>query len=446
MFNPFKRNKNLSPLQLPEVIIHIGSPKTGSSAIQKYLLENRTSLLKLGIYYPKHGLDENGISGGHSNIGRKLIENDIESAQDLFNQYVEQAKRKNCTLLLSAESYYVRAKEFKDIASQTDYKIISFFRDPLESIYSNYNQGIKRNYSTTRLETLCKNLAQKPAEFYSGKVLEKWIDLHGKDKITIIKYNQEHFRKTPIQKVFLQSLGFDSKTINKHLKFDTKFINNSYTLAALELKRMFNFVLDQNETKKNAEIDWFLQGISDKTNASTQHYTLKDRISDETYQLLASSFNVNNLPFIQTQSKTESALKKLEKQKTPINLNELNNEIFHIFKQLELTKPKIFKYIHSLLIEHLKNNHNTFEVLKLAELFNLDVNQFDEKDSWFKPNQLKNMPNAQPVEFLRDIAYLCYYRGDLENAKLLIEKAREKRPNGTAIVQLSEQIKQKLKT
>jgi hypothetical protein len=429
MFNLFKRNKTLQPSTLPQVIIHIGSPKTGSSAIQKYLLENRISLIDLGIYYPEHGLDENGISGGHSNIGRRLIECDIKGAQDLFNQYAEQARRKNCTLLLSAESFYIRAEEFKEITAQTDYKIISFLRDPLESIYSNYNQGIKRNYSTTRLETLCKNLAQRPAEFYSGKVLEKWVELHGKDKITIIKYNQEQFRKTPIQRVFLQSLGLDSKNINKHLKFNTKFINNSYTLAALELKRMFNFVLDQKETKKNHEIDWFLQGVSDKTNKSTKHYALKDRISNETYNLLANSFNIENLS---------------RKQKESINLNDLNNEIFEIFKQLEQAKPKIFKYIHTQLTKHLKSDHHTFEVLKLAELFNLDVNQFDEKELWFKPHQLQNMPNAQAVDFLRDIAYQCYYRGDLENAELLIEKALEIRPKGPAIIKLAEQIKKDL--
>lgn len=430
MLKLFKRTKKvITPLELPEVIIHIGSPKTGSSAIQKYLLDNRTSLLDLGIYYPEHGLDENGISGGHSNIGRKLIEADIEGAQDLFNQYVEQAKRKNCTLLLSAESYYVRAKEFKEIASQTDYKIISFFRDPLESIYSNYNQGIKRNYSTTRLETLCKNLAQKPAEFYSGKVLEKWVELHGKDKIITIEYNQEQFRKTPIQKAFLQSVGLDSKNINKHLKFNTKFINNSYTLAALELKRMFNFILDQQETKKNHEIDWFLQGVSDKTKSSTHTYALKDRITDETYSLLANAFNIEN---------------RSHKQKNSINLNELNNEIFHTFQQLEKSKPKIFKYIHTQLTHYLTNDHHTFEVLKLAELFNLDVNKFDEKELWFNPNQLRNMPNAQAVDFLRDIAYQCYYRGDLENAKILIEKALEIRPKGPAIIKLSDQIKQDL--
>ena len=77
-------------------------------------------------------------------------------------------------------------------------------------------------------------------------------------------------------------------------------------------------------------------------------------------------------------------------------------------------------------------------------MFNLDVNQFDEKELWFKPHQLQNMPNAQAVDFLRDIAYQCYYRGDLENAELLIEKALEIRPKGPAIIKLSDQIKQVL--
>ena len=40
-----------------DVIFHIGAPKTGSTAIQKFCLENRETLKEHGLYYPYHGVD-----------------------------------------------------------------------------------------------------------------------------------------------------------------------------------------------------------------------------------------------------------------------------------------------------------------------------------------------------------------------------------------------------
>ena len=55
-----------------DVILHIGAPKTGSSALLNFFLKNREQLASAGYYYPEHGFDVNGISGGHSRLGISL--------------------------------------------------------------------------------------------------------------------------------------------------------------------------------------------------------------------------------------------------------------------------------------------------------------------------------------------------------------------------------------
>lgn len=444
MLNFLKKKQTFQKPNLPQVIIHIGSPKTGSSAIQKYMLENRKELLNLGIYYPEHGLDENGISGGHSNIGRRLIEGDINNAKNLFNEYLEQAKRKKCTLFLSAESYYIRAKEFDQLTRNIDYKIISFYRDPLESIYSNYNQGIKRNYATARLEPMCKNLAQKPADFYSGKMLEKWAELHGKDKLIVIEYTPIRFKTRSIQQTILEAIGFSTPVLKQHLSFDTNFINNSYTLAALEFKRMLNFILDQEQNKLNDQIDWYLQSLSDKTNSLTNSLSLKDRISVETYQLLSSAFSANTQfikdELINVQYRLPQNTEIAAVSKKHLKIQNLNKQIYQILEQLKQGKPKIHDYIETQLEKKLKTSELPFEVLKLAELFDFDINQFEERNAWFNSNQLDKMVNFKEVDFCRDIANLCYQRGDINHAQVLIEKAKKARPNGPSIIKLHEKI------
>ena len=54
-----------------QIIIHVGPAKTGTSALQYFLLRNRNELKKVGYYYPEHRIDENDISGGHSKLDIK---------------------------------------------------------------------------------------------------------------------------------------------------------------------------------------------------------------------------------------------------------------------------------------------------------------------------------------------------------------------------------------
>ena len=451
MFKLFKKKKKI---QLPsveklsedyDVVIHIGAPKAGSSAIQKYLLENSSKLLALGFYYPDHGLDENGISCGHSILGKNLSDGDYATAAAIMQTYVAEAKQHNCTLLISTESLFDKAETLKKILGNYRCKIIAFYREPLESLYSNYNQGIKRNYLTTRLEAFCQSNIDKPDDFLSGQVFEHWAVAFGKQHITVVGYDTELFSQTPIQSVFLSLIGIDAISQKQHFIFNTHYVNNSYCLAALELKRMFNFVLDKTQSKLNHQIDWFLQGISDKSNKTK--YQLADRITTETYEQLKNKFSASTLKIREDLllALNPNFLNEDKKSKPKtVNQAKLSAEMIDLLTQLNQQKPHLYRYIQQQIDTFLLNKTQHYEIIKLAEMFNFDLNQIEIKEAWFNQNQLKNIPNLQPVEIYRDIAYLCYHRGDLTNAQLLIEKAREIRPNGPAIVKLSELITQRL--
>jgi hypothetical protein len=451
MFNFHKKKKTI---QLPAVeklsknydlIIHIGAPKAGSSAIQKYLLENRSKLLEVGFYYPEHGLDENGISCGHSILGKNLKDGYDATAMAVMQTYLMEAKQRNCALLISTESLYDKAEPLKKILKNHRCKIIAFFRDPLESLYSNYNQGIKRNYLTTRLETFCQSQLNHPDDLLSGHVFDQWANIFGKEHITILGYDTEMFSQTPIQSIFLSLIGIDAASQKQQFIFDTAYVNNSYCLAALELKRMLNFVLDRKQTKLNDEIDWFLQGISDKSNKTK--YQLADRISTETYSQLRNKFATSTPKIREKHLLTLNPNflndKKPSELKT-VNQHQLSLEMVDLITQFKQKKSHLYRYIQQQLEQSLHENNQHYEIIKLAEMFNYDLNKIQNRDAWFNPNQLNNMLNMKLVDFYRDIAYLCYYRGDFKNAYLLIEKAREIRPNGPTIIKLSEQLKKAL--
>ena len=48
-----------------EIYIHVGPPKTGTSAVQKWLSSNQSFLKKQGVFYPSHSVDANGVSSGN---------------------------------------------------------------------------------------------------------------------------------------------------------------------------------------------------------------------------------------------------------------------------------------------------------------------------------------------------------------------------------------------
>ena len=428
-----------------DIIFHIGAPKTGSSAIQYFLLAHREPLQLLGYYYPEHGLDQNGISGGQSILGKKLMDSDYEAAKAVLEAYIQEAKKNNCTLLISAESLFNKAELLSHMTVGYNCQIIAFYRDALESIYSNYNQGIKRSFSTVRLEAYCQNIIKNNAPFFSGEIFDTWEKYFHKENLSILTYDSKIFKHTPIQSLFLTIIGIDKTAQKRNFKFSKSSINNSYSLAALELKRMLNFILDPKKTNLNNEIDWFLQGISDQTKKNK--FQLEDRLSDTTFQQLQEKFASINKK-IHTRYFTNINPNFLQQAQThnkqTIQQIQLHTDTANIIAQLSEKNPKVFSYIQRQVKIALNEPTADYELLKLAELLNYDINQIQPKSLWFNAQQLKNMPNFQLVDFYRVISSLLYHRGDLEHAQPLIEKALEIRPRRSAIIELSEKIKSAL--
>jgi hypothetical protein len=60
------------------LILHIGAPKTGSSAVQRYCCEHAADLRRQGLHYPEHPLDANGVSGGHGELFALLLGGELQ--------------------------------------------------------------------------------------------------------------------------------------------------------------------------------------------------------------------------------------------------------------------------------------------------------------------------------------------------------------------------------
>lgn len=91
------------------IVLHIGYPKTGSSAIQRWMEDNRFDLLKLGVWYPIYGVKRQGglranRTSGHSFLIRQILdEKTSEDAVRSLAKELDALSEPIETLFLSCE-------------------------------------------------------------------------------------------------------------------------------------------------------------------------------------------------------------------------------------------------------------------------------------------------------------------------------------------------------
>lgn len=210
-----------------KVVIHIGPPKTGTSAIQYCLQHDRPRLAEHGIYYPKHTTDINGISSGNLNSIY-----DVTSSGRLLNKLKVDKLINLCekqgmdTLLLSSEFFFENMDEISNVFPSAVF--VAYIRSPLESFESLYNQSVKRHHKVAPIKKL-----PKLPKFYLTK-LESIIDNIGEDHFILRAYSKNAFVGRSIINDFYSVLNISPPVIT------SKSVNPSYSFEALEFKRWIN--------------------------------------------------------------------------------------------------------------------------------------------------------------------------------------------------------------
>lgn len=307
------------------VVIHIGPPKTGTSAIQKWLNENREFLNENGLFYPEHSLDINGISSGNLFSLYTPIDNDLvldgNKLQLLKNSHTASGAR---TLLLSSEFFFNCVEELAEVFPQAIF--IGYLRFPLDVAESSYNQGVKRHN-----EVRAFGLPSLP-EAHQLNTLDSVISVVGKQRFILRPYHDKCFVGGNLVEDFLSQINVAPKNI------DSMKINTSYTLEGLEFKRWFNQLpLDTLQ----GDMDTFLQrqqeGIVD--------YSF---IPPITFEKLRNEFTCQLRSFCHRYEVNEAETfivhcKSIEqKPKLP---QFISNETFEIMLRRFLREPKVLKKV-----------------------------------------------------------------------------------------------------
>jgi len=245
LLKPFEQSLEQLKIQKIKLIIHAGTPKTGTTSVQTYLDKKQRKLRGKGILYPHNlGKLQNHSAPKHQWFEKNLVTANVESFLENFKNIISQVKKDTHTIILSSEGIYNYWWDFpdesKDILSELsklfDIEVWVWFREPLVFIESYYKQCI-RNPRIANNPCYGKDLSF--AEMlnidwfsqhlnYQGFVSECQT-LFGKNNVSVFKYEGD-----VVQEV-MQKLGLATPHDNP-----TPRENKSLNCASIELLRTIN--------------------------------------------------------------------------------------------------------------------------------------------------------------------------------------------------------------
>ncbi|MGD0143914.1 MAG: hypothetical protein ABSC92_12205 [Rhizomicrobium sp.] len=217
---------------MPEkIVLHIGSHKTGTTAIQKALLDNREFLRASNITYPDIGF----FYFGHHHLVEALRAADGER----FAAMAEEINALDGTVVFSSENFCLcPADAVKTLARSLkadSIEIIYYQRNVLELIYLWWLELVKHGNKEILLRFYADSVTRPGRQhLLSPKViLDRWGDAFGRDAVKIFLYENTPDTASHFFKVVLGLSDFESDP-------GSRYINKSYDTAAVELIRFLN--------------------------------------------------------------------------------------------------------------------------------------------------------------------------------------------------------------
>lgn len=234
------------------VFLHIGTAKTGTTAIQRFLPMNREILNRNGYEYPEMPFHFPRIGHGRNAHFLSLHElyADKEKWADRWDRGFEVVKEalKYDRVIMSdeilwamhvREGYLDRMVEgFRKIGA--DLKIVVYLRRQDEMAESHWNQMVKGKPKLTQgfTEFVTKGVyATFPLDY--GKGLDTIASYVGKENMIVRPYEKRQFVKGSLFADFLDAVGLE---LTDEYEFPEHVVNTRLPENVVEIKRLINEV------------------------------------------------------------------------------------------------------------------------------------------------------------------------------------------------------------
>ena len=225
-----------------KLILHVGTPKTGTTSVQVYLDKKQRKLRSKGILYPNRFHNPNAPK--HQWLERNLLSGSVERLVNNFTDIINHVEEQTHTVLLSSEGIYNYWWDFSreskalllELNNLFDVEIWVWFRDPLVFAESFYKQCL-RNPQVNHISCYGRDLS------FAEALANPWFSQH-LDYIGFVNACDELFGKDSVSvfdcqtdtvKTVINRLGLTTPHDNP-----TPRKNNCMNTVTAELYRVIN--------------------------------------------------------------------------------------------------------------------------------------------------------------------------------------------------------------
>lgn len=266
-------------------VLHIGTEKTGSTAIQHYLKENRQRLSKHGILFPiaeseTHTSQWEFVAISHQrpwiqDVGRELQVNNAEQ-QARFKEQLEakldsEFQASNAErLLISSEHFQSRLVQEEEIEAlkkflerwTDDFKIVVYFRRQDELALSLLSTRIKSS-APIDVENILLTMKRSPRYYAYDEIFERWANVFGQSSMVPRIFNETRWPQGGLIADFCQAtsipvlphthkrynLSLDRKGFHFIHSLNKQFVERTDRASEQERLRLVRLVSDRHAGK-----------------------------------------------------------------------------------------------------------------------------------------------------------------------------------------------------
>ena len=237
------------------VYLHIGMPKTGTSALQMFLPLNNSILHEAGVDYPLMPFRFKNI-GPRRNGHFLTLWNEKEEAPEWEKGFevVADSLSKYERVILSDENMWTRQMDdgfWEEVLSRlrglgAEVFVVAYLRSQDDQVESNWNQKVKdqKTRITTSFEDFMKEGMYLYMPFSYGEVLDRISSYVGRDHLIVRVYEKCQFVGEDLFADFLDIIGL---SFSEEYELPDFAANVRLPNSAVEVKRMINFAYEGEE-------------------------------------------------------------------------------------------------------------------------------------------------------------------------------------------------------
>lgn len=317
--------------------LHIGTPKTATTAIQRFCMDNREAFHLHRYDYPMFEFEYPNVGkwrNGHFLLGdMHQAQRDFAADEKVFREafgQIQKALEVYDSIILSDEGVWNHGFKFsgmcwdriqkeleKDLFTV---KIVVYLRRQDKFAYSWWNQIVKAGFRKTSViswEEMIKKLPVVQLDYYG--TLEKIAGIVGKENIIVRRFDRNRFPERLIQADFIRAVGLE---FSEEYQIQEEVSNVSLTKNCSEIKRILNglpeldqkgndffrtqlreFSLQSGEDRNcgmmsEQELREFMAKYEEGNRRVAEEYLGEERLFEEDYQV-EEKWNPRNLDMIE---------------------------------------------------------------------------------------------------------------------------------------------------